>query len=128
LHVPRTELTAGMMGAAEFAALKPGALFINCARGGLVDEVALETALRDGPLASAGLDVFDEEPVPVEHPLLQLPNVLVSPHSAASTVEGGRRMAVDTAENILAAFSGRIDPANVFNPGYEQVVSRPPET
>jgi D-3-phosphoglycerate dehydrogenase / 2-oxoglutarate reductase len=118
LHVPRTPLTAGMLGAKEFAAMKPGAVFINCARGGLVDEAALEHALRHGPLASAGLDVFDTEPVPRDHPLLQLPNVLISPHSAASTQEGGRRMAVDTADNIIAAFAGQFDKDNIFNPDF----------
>jgi D-3-phosphoglycerate dehydrogenase / 2-oxoglutarate reductase len=121
LHVPWTQLTAGMIGAKEFAAMKPGAVFINCARGGLVDEAALAHALTHGPLAAAGLDVFDEEPVPTTHPLLQLPNVLISPHSAASTAESGRAMAIDTAENILAAFAGTIDPANIFNPDYQSV-------
>jgi D-3-phosphoglycerate dehydrogenase / 2-oxoglutarate reductase len=119
LHVPRTLVTAGMMGAREFAAMKTGALFINCARGGLVDELALADALSRGPLRAAGLDVFDTEPAPVGHPLLALPNVLVSPHSAASTLEGGRRMAVDVADNVLAAFAGQFDPECLFNPGYD---------
>ncbi len=120
LHVPRTPVTAGMMGSKEFAAMKPGALFINCARGDLVDEAALAHALTHGPLAAAGLDVFAEEPVPSNHPLLKLPNVLISPHSAASTVESGRAMAMATVDNILAAFAGQIDPANIFNPEYVQ--------
>lgn len=116
LHVPRTDVTAGMMGKAEFAAMKSGALFINCARGGLVDEAALVDALKTGPLAAAGVDVFDAEPLPPTNPLRGLPNVLLSPHSAASTVESGRQMAIDMAENILAVFAGKPDPANVFNP------------
>jgi D-3-phosphoglycerate dehydrogenase / 2-oxoglutarate reductase len=120
LHVPKTPSTAAMMGRAEFNAMKPGALFINCARGGLVDETALAYALKHGPLAAAGLDVFEQEPVPTDHPLLQLPNVLISPHSAASTVESGRAMGMDTVDNILAAFAGQIDPANIFNPGYDE--------
>jgi D-3-phosphoglycerate dehydrogenase len=113
LHVPRTPLTADMMGAAEFAAMKPGAVFVNCARGGLVDEAALVQALAHGPLRSAGLDVFDAEPLPATHPLLALPNVLVSAHSAASTAESGRRMAVDLARNLLDALEGRMDPGNL---------------
>ncbi len=91
-------------------------MFINCARGGLVDEAALADALRSGHLLAAGLDVFDEEPLPASHPLRDLPNVLLSPHSAASTVEAGRQMAIDMANNILSAFAGAIDPANIFNP------------
>jgi phosphoglycerate dehydrogenase-like enzyme len=91
-------------------------VFINCARGGLIDEAALYDALKSGHLRSAGLDVFDEEPLPPSHPLLSLPNVLISAHSAASTAESGRRMAVDLANNILDALAGRFDPANVVNP------------
>ncbi len=116
LHVPRNEQTANMMSHAEFAAMKAGAVFINCARGGLVDERALAAALTSGQLAAAGLDVFDEEPLPESSPLRTLPNVLLSPHSAASTVEAGRRMAIDMARNILDAFAGTIEPSNVFNP------------
>lgn len=118
LHVPRNEQTAYMMGHAEFAAMKTGALFINCARGGLVDEKALADALQSGKLAGAGLDVFDVEPLPPSSPLHGLQNVLLSPHSAASTVEAGRQMAIDMANNILDAFTGKIDPANIFNPAY----------
>lgn len=118
LHVPRNEQTANMMGRREFAAMKRGAVFINCARGGLVDEAALADALTSGQLAAAGLDVFDEEPLTATSPLRTLPNVLLSPHSAASTEEAGRRMAIDMANNILDAFAGRIDPSNVFNPQY----------
>lgn len=121
LHVPRTEITASMMGAREFAAMKRGAIFINCARGGLVDEAALVEALTLGQLASAGIDVFDAEPLPASNALRGLPNVLLSPHSAASTVESGRQMAIDMAENILAVLAGRPEPANVFNP---QVLQR----
>lgn len=119
VHMPKTPASTGLIGAHELAALKRGAIVLNCARGGIVDETALADALRSGHVAGAGLDVFDLEPAPPGHPLLALPNVLVSPHSAASTKEGGRRMALDMADNILAAFAGRVDPANLFNPGYE---------
>jgi D-3-phosphoglycerate dehydrogenase / 2-oxoglutarate reductase len=119
LHVPKTPATTNMIGKPELAKIKRGAILINCARGGLVDEDALAASLKDGTLAAAGLDVFNLEPASPAHPLLKLPNALVSPHSAASTLEGGRRMSIDTAENILAAFAGRVDPDNVFNPGYD---------
>ncbi len=116
LHTPKTQATTGMIGAGELAAMRSGALLINCARGGLVDEDALRRALENGQLGGAALDVFDLEPLPADHPLLKLPNVLVSPHSAGSTAESGRRMALDTAQNILDALDGKPDPANVFNP------------
>jgi D-3-phosphoglycerate dehydrogenase len=118
LHVPRNELSAGMMGEAQFANMKAGAVFLNCARGGLVDEAALVEALTSGHISRAGLDVFDDEPLPASSPFRSLPNVLLSPHSAASTQESGRQMAIDTVENILAVFAGKLDQANVFNPDY----------
>lgn len=114
LHVPRNDDTSSMMAGAEFATMKKGSVFINCARGGLVDETALADALKSGHLMAAGLDVFDEEPLPPSSPLRHLPQVLLSPHCAASTTEAGRQMAVDMANNILAAFAGTIDPANIF--------------
>lgn len=121
LHVPLNAQSAGMMTRAAFASMKPGAIFLNIARGGLIDEQALADALRSGHIAAAGVDVFDTEPMPPDHPLADVPNVILTPHSAASTQEGARRMSVDTAENILAAFAGRIEPDNIFNPAYASV-------
>lgn len=118
LHVPLNAQSAGMMSRAAFARMKPGAIFLNIARGGLIDEQALADALRSGHVAAAGVDVFDTEPMPADHPLASAPNIMLTPHSAASTQEGARRMAIDTAENILATFAGRIDPDNIFNPAY----------
>jgi phosphoglycerate dehydrogenase-like enzyme len=80
LHVPQTAATIGMIGAAQLARMKRGAILINTARGGLVDELALIAALRSGRLAAAGLDVFTEEPVGTHNPLLQMDNVVVTPH------------------------------------------------
>lgn len=86
LCAPQTPETDNIMGAAEFAALKPGAVFVNIGRGTLVDETALLTALQDGRIAFAALDVFREEPLPPDSPFWGLPNVLINPHSA-STVD-----------------------------------------
>ena len=82
LHLPLTPETAGMMDASRFAAMKRGAVFINAARGGLVDERALCAALSTGHLRGAGLDVFCAEPLAPDNPLLSLPNVVVTPHLA----------------------------------------------
>lgn len=115
IHTPKTDLTSGMIGARELAAMKPGAVLINCARGGLVDETALLAALSSGKLLGAGLDVFDDEPLGRDNPFLKLHNVILSPHSAGSTRESGRRMGIETAENILAALDGTLTDENIFN-------------
>jgi phosphoglycerate dehydrogenase-like enzyme len=80
LHVPLTEATANMIGADQIARMKPGAILINTARGGLVDQVALVAALSSGRLGAAGLDVFADEPVPPGDPILALDNVVLAPH------------------------------------------------
>lgn len=85
LHVPLTAETRHLIGAAEIAQMKRGAYLINTARGGLVDEAALERALRSGHLAAAALDVFEREPVPADHPLSRLKNVVLTPHISAGT-------------------------------------------
>lgn len=82
---PLTEETRGIIGAAEIALMKPGARVINIARGAIIDEAAMAKALQSGRLAGAGLDVFEEEPLPKTSPLWKLPNVIVSPHSAGSS-------------------------------------------
>lgn len=88
LHVPHTSETERMIDAAALRAMKPGAILINAARGGLVDEEALVAALESGRLAGAGLDVFSFEPVPFDHPLLALDNVVVSPHLGSAPARG----------------------------------------
>ncbi|SCL45138.1 Phosphoglycerate dehydrogenase [Micromonospora citrea] len=93
LHAPVLPETVGMIGARELALLPDGALLVNTARSALVDEAALLAALRTGRI-DAALDVFDAEPLPVDHPLRRLPNVLLTPHEAAGTV-GSRRRAAD---------------------------------
>lgn len=87
LHLPLTDETQGLIGPAALAAMKPGAILINTARGGLVDEAALVAALRSGNLRGAGIDVFTQEPVDPANPLLTLPTVVVAPHQAWLTPE-----------------------------------------
>jgi D-3-phosphoglycerate dehydrogenase len=116
LHLPMTPQTRGIIGAAELAAIKPTAILINAARGGLVDETALHAALS-GRMAQggAGLDCFSAEPPAPDLPLLGLPNVVLSPHSAALSAEAARRMGVVAAQNVIAGLKGTLDPALVFN-------------
>lgn len=116
LHCPLRPDTRHLMDEAAFAALKPGALLVNTARGPIVKESALVAALQSGRLAGAGLDVLEVEPSTAANPLLALPNVVVSPHTAASTAEGIERMACTTIQNILDALDGRPDPSMMVNP------------
>ncbi|RPJ45384.1 MAG: hydroxyacid dehydrogenase [Betaproteobacteria bacterium] len=117
LHCPLTEATRGMMGAAQFARMKPGALLINTARGPVVDEPALVDALKSGHLAGAGLDTFAVEPPDPANPLFALPNVLVTPHIAAATTDAMVRMGTIAANNIISYLRGEVyDPRNFLNP------------
>jgi D-3-phosphoglycerate dehydrogenase len=114
LHMPGSPQGA-LIGARELAAMKPGAILVNAARGGLVDELALDKALRGGRLRGAGLDVLAQEPPPADHPLLSNEHVLLSPHSAGLTAECAARMAVASVQNVLDHFAGKLDPALVVN-------------
>lgn len=102
LHVPLTEQTRGLIGADRLVCMKPGALLVNCARGGLVDESAVAAALDQGRLAGAAFDVFDSEP-PAGSPLLQRKDVVLTPHLGASTAEAQRDVSVQIVEQVLAA-------------------------
>jgi D-3-phosphoglycerate dehydrogenase len=113
VHVPKAGRP--LIGAQEFAQLKPGAVIVNTARGGVVDEAALAAALRSGRIAAAGLDVFDDEPPAKDNPLLGFDNVLLSPHIAGVTVEAAERMAVSSVQNVLDFFAGRLDPDLIVN-------------
>lgn len=106
VHTPLNDSTRGIIGAAQLKAMKPTARVINVARGGIVDEEALAAAIRDGEIAGAAVDVFTKEPPPPDHPLLQLPQVLVTPHLGASTVEAQVNVAYDVADQIVAVLSG----------------------
>ena len=116
LHCPLRPDTKHLMNAAAFAALKPGAIVVNTARGPAVDEVALLAALNAGRLHGFGADVLEVEPPAGPHPLFAHPNVLLSPHNAASTEEGLARMARIAAQNILDCLDGRPDTAMMVNP------------
>ena len=115
LHCPRNRETLGMMGTAAFAKMKRGAFFITTSRGGIHDEAALAAALRSGHLAGAALDVWQQEPPPLEHPLLALDNVIATFHTAGVSHESRRNMAAMGADQILALLEGR-RPANLVNP------------
>ena len=118
LAVPLTAQTRHAIGASELALMKPTAMLINIARGGIVDEIALAAALREGRLAGAALDVFEGEPR-VRPELLALDNVVLSPHIASATTETRRAMTSVAVDNVLARFghgphAGR--PPNILNP------------
>lgn len=115
LHCPRDKTTLKMMDAAAFARMKRGALFVTTARGGIHDEAALVAALRGGRLAGAGIDVWDQEPPPLDHPLLQMDNVFATFHTAGVTHEARRNMAVIAAEQILQLLAGQ-RPPRLINP------------
>ena len=100
LHAPHTDQTERMIDAAALGVMKPTAILVNTARGGLVDEDALVDALRDGGIAGAGLDAFVEEPLPAGHPLAGAPNVLLSPHVGGGTGGGQRGMIEDVVRNL----------------------------
>jgi (S)-sulfolactate dehydrogenase len=101
LHVPLTEQTKNMVGAAQIAQMKPGALLVNCARGGLVDEAALAAALKAGKLGGAALDVFEEEPPPASHPLFSCPNFIGTPHLGGSTEDAQQNVATIVCEAMV---------------------------
>jgi D-3-phosphoglycerate dehydrogenase len=104
VHTPLTAETRGIVGAREIALMKPEARVINCARGGLVDERALYDALCEGRIAGAALDVFEQEPPPADYPLLQLEQVIATPHLGASTLEAQEGVAVTVAEQMRDYF------------------------
>lgn len=105
VHVPLTKETADLIGPAELAQLHDGYL-VNCARGGVVDETALAEAVADGPLRGAALDVFAEEPLAPDSPLLDVEDIIVTPHLGASTEAAQENVATSIAEQVIAALAG----------------------
>ncbi len=115
INCPLTRESRGMIGAREFALMQPHAYFITTARGFIHDEAALFEALRDKRIAGAGLDVWDREPPPPDHPLLQFDNVLASPHTAGVTREARANMGRIAAEQMLGTLDGK-RPPRLINP------------
>ena len=115
LHCPRDKRTIGMFGAAQFARMKRGAYFITTARGGIHDERALAEALKSGHVAGAGLDVWEPEPPPLDNPLLSMPNVLATYHTAGVTHEARGNIAVMGSDQIVRTLRGE-RPPRLVNP------------
>jgi D-3-phosphoglycerate dehydrogenase / 2-oxoglutarate reductase len=125
VHVPLTDASRGMFGPSQFRSMKPRAVFINTARGGLVDNGALVEALDAGHLFGAGLDVTSPEPLPQGHPLLGRDDVVVTPHIASATTEGKVRMFRLAFEQAIAVIEGR-RPDHLVNPEvWERLASAP---
>lgn len=113
LVLPLTRETERLIGAREFALMRPDAIFINGARGRIVDEAALIAALREGRIRAAGLDVFEREPLPADSPLLRMANVIALPHLGSATAETRLAMATLAVENLRAGLRGEAPPGLV---------------
>jgi glyoxylate reductase len=107
VHLPLTGETHQLLDADRIASMKSGAVLVNTARGGIVDEIALAESLSSGHLWGAAIDVFEQEPIDMENPLLSLPNVVVAPHIGSATVKTRAKMADLAADNALAAIKGQ---------------------
>lgn len=114
IHVALTDQTHHLIGAEQLQAMKPTAVLINAARGPVVDTDALVTALKDGEIFAAALDVTEPEPLPADHPLVSLPNAIVVPHIASASVSTRNRMAALAANNLLDGLNGE-RPAGLVN-------------
>jgi len=110
LHVPLTPQTRHLIGAREFALMKPTAVIVNTSRGQVIDQAALYRALKDGRIFAAGLDVTEVEPIPPDDPLLTLDNVVITPHIASASFATRTKMALIAAENLIAGLRGETPP------------------
>ena len=115
VHVPLTPETHHMLGAEQFKMMKPSAILINTARGPIVDPDALYEALKSGEIAYAALDVTEPEPLPADHRLLTLPNIIICPHIASASIATRTKMATMAAEDLIAGLKGEM-PAHPVNP------------
>jgi D-3-phosphoglycerate dehydrogenase len=115
VHCPKSPETLNMFNTETIGLMKPGAFLVNTARGGIVNEEALYTALTSGKLRGAGLDVLEREPPDAKHKLFELENVIFSPHMAGVTKEANDRMAIAVMENILSVFDGKPIVAHCVN-------------
>ena len=113
VHVPDTGEV--LFDAAAFDMMRPGVIFVNTSRGAVVDEQALAAALANGRVGACGLDVLAEEPPPENHPLLNLPNVILTPHTAGLTAECAERMSRVAAQNVIDFFNGCLDAELIVN-------------
>jgi D-3-phosphoglycerate dehydrogenase len=116
VHCPKNKETINLFDARRLALMKPTAFIVNTARGGIVNEQALADILTAKKIAGAGIDVFEKEPAPTDHPLLKLSNVVLAPHMAGVTKESMDRMAVAAVENILSVLDGQPIKENAVNP------------
>lgn len=126
LHVPLTKETYMLIGEKELKRMKSSAFLINTSRGRVVDEKALVKALKEKWIAGAALDVFWQEPIPADHPLLNLENVILAPHIGSATYETRNNMAEIVADNLIAFLNGKVPPnlvneevVNVRKPGFD---------
>jgi glyoxylate reductase len=115
LHAPLTPQTRYLINADSFQIMKPNCVLVNTARGEIVDSQALYQALKNGQIFAAGIDVTDPEPIPLSSPLLQLENLIITPHIASASFQTREKMAVMAANNLLAAIKGQ-RPPNIVNP------------
>lgn len=122
VHCPLTPDTQGLIGEREFGLMKPSAYVINTARGPIIDEQAMIKALQDGRIAGAGLDVLEKEPPLPENPLLQMENVIITPHCAGISDRGTYNVKKKAMENVVRVLTGRW-PESVVNPAVSKVVS-----
>jgi len=116
VHCPLNDETRGIIGAEEIALMHEGSFVINCARGGIVNESALASALSDNRIAGAGVDVYEVEPPSANHPFLRDQKMFLSPHSAGVSIEAATRMSFETADNLLAALRGEVRTEALANP------------
>jgi D-3-phosphoglycerate dehydrogenase len=107
IHLRLTDQSRGLLGDREFSLMKPGALLVNTARGAIVDRDSLVRALRSGRLEGAGIDVFEQEPIPADDPLLQCEQVVLTPHNADQTPEGMEILNEGAVDNVIAFLEGR---------------------
>ena len=119
VHTPLTDETRGMIGALELARLKPGAIAVNAARGGIIDETALVAALHSGHLFAAGVDVFVDEPPSADHIFLSAPNLSITAHLGANTVEAQEAVGAEIVERVLAALKGDVSKGAVNAPALD---------
>ena len=114
IHLQLSPRTRGLIGAAELALMKPTAFFINTSRGPIADEKAIEAALRERKIAGAAIDVYDEEPLPLDHPFRKLDNIVITPHLGYVTAENYKRFYGHMVEDIRAWLDGK--PVRVIQP------------